>query len=141
MFARVENAFGKVYYKIEFKEELNIIQAEWYGFTTKQDLKKALVVGLQLHEETRCAYRLNDNTAFSGPWADAVSWLEEEWLPKAYEAGIRYLAHIARPSSFGELAGEALQTGKIGATIEVKIFTEKEEALNWLKAKQELANV
>lgn len=132
----VINAFGKVFYKIVYSRELDIVQAEWFGYTTKQDLKKALVVGLQLHEETRCAYRLNDNTLFSGPWEDAVGWLEEEWLPRAYKAGIRYLAHVARPNSFGEAAGEALQLSKIGAAIEVRLFTDKAEALAWLQTKQ-----
>ena len=141
MYKEIKNAFGKVFYRIEYKESLNIVEAEWYGFTTKLDLQKALVAGLELHEQTRCPYRLNDNTAFSGPWADAVEWLGEVWLPRAYSAGVRYLAHIARPNSFGEAAGEALQMGKIGATIEVKLFSAKDEAMQWLKSKQELATV
>ena len=139
MSLQIENAFGKVYYKIEYKKDLDIVQADWFGFATNQDLKKAVIAGLQLHEQTRCPFRLNNNTEFTGPWADAVSWLEEEWLPRAYKSGIRYLAHVARPSSFGEAAGEALQVGKIGSTIEVKMFNNIEDALQWLKSKQALA--
>ncbi|MEJ8801425.1 hypothetical protein [Pontibacter sp. H249] len=141
MYKEVINAFGKIYYKIEYKEDLNIVQADWYGFTTEQDLKRAVIAGLQLHEHTHCPFRLNDNTEFTGPWANAVGWLEKEWLPRAYASGIRYLAHVARPSSFGEAAGEALQVGKIGSTIEVKIFHNKEDAIQWLTVKQKATSL
>ncbi|WP_299822439.1 hypothetical protein [uncultured Pontibacter sp.] len=137
MLKEVKNVFGRTFYRVEFNKPLNIIVAEWYGTASQQDLGKALIAGLEMHEHTHCAYRLNDNTNFSGPWAESVAWLEQVWLPRAYEAGIRYLAHVARPNSFGETAGEVMMMGKIGATIEVRIFQDKAGALNWLKAKQE----
>jgi hypothetical protein len=137
MLKEVKNVFGRTFYRIEYKKLLNIAEAVWQGTASQQDLRKALFAGLEVHEHTRCAYRLNDNTEFSGPWADSVAWLEEEWLPRAYESGIRYLAHVARPGSFGEVAGEAMKTGKIGSSIEVRLFTNKADALDWLKAKQQ----
>ena len=136
MLKEIKNAFGRTFYRIEYREELNVIEAQWYGFATVQDLKHAVNAGLEVHEKNNCPFRLNDNTDFSGPWTDAVSWLEHEWLPRAYKAGIRYLAHVARASSFGEEAGEALLSSRIGSSIEVRLFTDKEAAMNWLKAKQ-----
>ncbi len=133
----IRNAFGRVFYRIEYRKDLNIVEAVWEGTASQSDLKHAVTAGLQLHEHTRCPYRLNDNTNFFGPWADAVSWLEKEWLPRAYTSGIRYLAHVAHPSSFGELAGEELLKGKIGAIIQVRLFTNRNDALQWLKTKQE----
>ncbi|GAA4383755.1 hypothetical protein [Hymenobacter koreensis] len=132
----VQNIFGRVFYRIEYHERTNIVEATWYGAATQQDLKNAVVAGLAVHEHSRCAYRLNDNTGFSGPWSDAVAWLEEEWLPRAYAAGIRYLAHVARPGSFGEQGGEAMLRGKIGSQVEVALFTDKAAAAAWLTAKQ-----
>lgn len=136
MFKEVKNVFGRTFYRIEYKKSLNIVEAVWKGTASKQDLKHAVVAGLEIHEQTHCAYRLNDNIEFSSPWADSLSWIEEEWLPRAYRSGIRYLAHVARASSFGEEAGESMILGKIGATIEVRIFTSREEALAWLTSKQ-----
>jgi hypothetical protein len=137
MHREVQNVFGRTFYKIEYKSSLNLVEATWFGSATIQDLKNAVVAGLEVHEKTHCAYRLNDNTGFSGPWAESVAWLEEEWLPRAYKAGIRYLAHIARPSSFGELGGEAMLQGKIGAQIEVAVFSDRAAAIKWLHVKQE----
>ena len=132
----VRNAFGRVFYRIGYHAADDVVEAHWHGAATHQNLKDALVVGLGVHERTRCAYRLNDNTAFSGPWAHAVPWLEEEWMPRAYAAGLRCLAHVARLGSFGEQAGEALLQGQIGAQIQVAIFSSREDAWAWLGAQQ-----
>lgn len=133
----MKSVFGKTFYRIEFKKDLNIVEATWQGTASKQDLRNAIVAGLEVHENTKCAFRLNDNTEFTGPWADSVTWIEEEWLPRAYKSGIRYLAHVARPSSFGEAAGEAMLLGKIGAAIKVRLFDNRGNALSWLKEMQE----
>ncbi|MFD2513261.1 hypothetical protein ACFSRY_05240 [Pontibacter locisalis] len=132
----IKNTFGRTFYKIQYHEDLNVVDAVWYSSASKQDLKQAVAAGLEVHEGTRCPYRLNDNTDFSSPWTDAVAWLEEDWLPRAYKAGIRFLAHVARPDSFGEAAGEALVKGKIGSVIEVQYFSNRQDALEWLKYKQ-----
>ncbi|GHA68753.1 STAS/SEC14 domain-containing protein [Pontibacter akesuensis] len=137
MLKEVKSVFGKTFYRIEYKDDLNVVEATWQGTASKQDLRNAIIAGLEVHENTKCAFRLNDNTEFTGPWADSVKWIEEEWLPRAYKSGIRYLAHVARPNSFGEAAGEAMLLGKIGAAIEVKLFDNREDALQWLKKKQE----
>ncbi|MCC9167750.1 hypothetical protein [Pontibacter harenae] len=49
---------------------------------------------------------------------------------------MRFLAHVARPSSFGEAAGEAMLIGNIGKAIEVCLFYNRDEAIDWLKSKQ-----
>ncbi|KUG09033.1 hypothetical protein ASU33_19610 [Solirubrum puertoriconensis] len=136
MYREVQNIFGRVFYRIEYNSAANIVEAEWQGAATQQDLRNAVVAGLEVHERTHCAYRLNDNTGFSGPWADSVAWLEEEWLPRAHAAGIRYLAHVARAGSFGEQAGEAMLRGRIGSQIEVALFFNRPAAFKWLTQKQ-----
>ncbi|GAA4434219.1 hypothetical protein GCM10023188_24890 [Pontibacter saemangeumensis] len=140
MYKEVKNVFGRTFYRIEYKAAVNIVEATWFGTASKQDLKQAIIAGLELHEHTHCAYRLNNNTDLTGPWADAVAWIADEWLPRAYESGIRYLAHVARPGSFGESAGEAMLYGRIGAQIEVKLFTSRADAMHWLNAKQREAS-
>ncbi|MFD3003465.1 hypothetical protein ACFS7Z_24115 [Pontibacter toksunensis] len=139
MLKEVKNVFGRTFYKIEYKCDANLVEATWNGTASKQDLKQAIMAGLELHEHTHCAYRLNDNTDFSGPWADSVTWITEEWLPRAYASGIRFLAHVSRPGSFGESAGEAMLWGKIGSQIEVQLFSNRADAVDWLQTMQRAA--
>ncbi|MFB9865142.1 hypothetical protein EFA69_00760 [Rufibacter immobilis] len=129
----IQNSFGRTFYVIEYKPEQDFIDTVWLGYASQNDLRKACEVGLQMLEQTNCPYKLNDNSESAGPWADAVTWLEKEWLPRAVKAGLRYLAHVAHKHSYGETAGEAMQVSKIGEMLEVGVFSSREEALAWLK--------
>ncbi|WP_192823353.1 hypothetical protein [Rufibacter sp. LB8] len=125
---------------VEHKQDLDIIDTLWYGYASQQDLKNACSAGLEILEKTGCAYKLNDNSQLTGPWSDAVEWLEKEWLPKAMAAGLRYLAHVANPHSYGEVAGEVMKFSKIGQNLEYCMFYTKKEALTWLKQCQAKEN-
>ncbi len=131
-----KNSFDRVYYVIEHNPELNIIDTKWYGYASQNDLRKACEIGLELLEQTKCPYKLNDNSELTGPWADAVAWLEKDWLPRAMQAGLRYLAHVAHEHSYGETAGQVMQVSKIGRQLEFCAFNSRPEALAWLKACQ-----
>jgi hypothetical protein len=91
----VQNLFKKTYYVVEYNPKLNIIDTTWYGYASKKDIAAACEVGLELLEEVRCPFKLNDNTQLNGPWSDSVEWMEQTWLPRAMRAGIKYLAHVA----------------------------------------------
>ncbi len=132
-----QNVFNKTFYEIEYNKDLNIIDTIWYGYSSQLDLKKACAIGLDLTQKVKCPYKLNDNTLFTGPWDSSVAWLEKEWLPKAIAAGVRYLAHVAHPDSFGETAGQVMQTSLIGKHLLVSIFSSREAAIAWLKSCQE----
>ncbi|WP_125077744.1 hypothetical protein [Rufibacter latericius] len=132
-----KNSFNRTFYVIEHNPELDIIDTLWYGYASQNDLRAAMEVGLKVLEETNCAYKLNDNIAFNGPWAEAVKWLEKDWLPRAMQAGLRFLAHVASPHSFGEASGEAMEVSLIGQKLKYKMFRSRQEALDWLKACQE----
>ena len=133
----LQNLFNRTFYVVEHNREQNIIDTLWYGYASKNDLKKACSVGLELLEEVKCPYKLNDNSQFTGPWSDAITWLEEEWLPRAMKAGVKYLAHVASSNSFGEHAGEVMQISKIGQNLEVCIFDNRDKALEWLRSCQQ----
>lgn len=129
------DAFGKTIHTIEHKEEIGIVEAVWHSAASQQDLKHALSFGLVVHEQIHCPYRLEDITSLSGLWADAVAWLEEDWLPRACRAGIQYIACVTNLSSVGEVAGAAYPPDNTGSLIELRFFTDRDLALNWLKAK------
>ncbi|AMM51456.1 hypothetical protein TH61_10105 [Rufibacter sp. DG15C] len=133
-----KNSFDKTFYVVEYNQTLDLIDTHWDGYASQQDLRVACGMGLELLEKTRCAFKLNDNSHQSGPWSQAVEWLEEEWLPRAMQAGLKYLAHVANKHSYGETAGDVMHISKIGKQLQYRMFFFREDALAWLKACQEL---
>lgn len=131
-----KNSFDRIFYVVEHNPVLDIIDTHWEGYASQQDLKVACELGLEILEKTGCAYKLNDNSVLTGPWSQAVGWLEEEWLPRAMNAGLKYLAHVANKHSYGETAGEVMHISKIGRQLEYRMFFFREEAIAWLQACQ-----
>lgn len=131
----VRNALEKTIHKIEHREEYGIVEADWNCSASKQDLKQALSLGLIVNEQMRCSYRLDNLNNLSAQRTKWVAWLMENWLPRASRAGIRYIAFLVRHHSFVEAAGAAHFLDSIGSLIEVRLFTDREIALNWLKTK------
>ncbi|QHL88813.1 hypothetical protein GU926_15825 [Nibribacter ruber] len=131
-----KNSFDRTFYVVEYKPALNLIDTHWEGYASLHDLKTACEVGLQILETTHCPYKLNDNSALSGPWSEAVSWLEDNWLPRAMQAGLKYLAHVANEHTFSEVAGEVMHISKIGQELKYRMFFKREEAIEWLQSCQ-----
>lgn len=132
----LQNLFHKTFYVIAYNQELDIVDTFWDGYASEKSLREACEAGLEVHEATKCPFKLNDNSRFTGPWSDSVAWLEKEWLPRALKAGVRFIAHVAPANSFGEVAGEVMKAGKIGEQLEVGTFYNREAALGWLKTCQ-----
>lgn len=135
MLMETRDAFGKIIHTIEHREETGVVEAVWYSAASQQDLKQALSFGLVVHEQVHCSCRLEDITRFSGPWVDSEAWLKEVWLPRACRAGIQYIACVANLNSIGEVAGAAYPPDSIDSLIELRFFTDRENALNWLRTK------
>jgi hypothetical protein len=132
-----QNSFGRTFYTIEYNPSLDIVDTVWTGFASDNDLRLACEVGLRLHEETKCAFKLNDNSTFTGLWSESVTWLETEWLPRAMAAGVKYLAHVAKKNSFGAAAGEVMGISSIGQQLQYCHFASRQEALAWLATCQQ----
>ncbi|MBC3542040.1 hypothetical protein ACFSC6_08650 [Rufibacter sediminis] len=131
-----KNSFNKTFYVVEHSQELDIVDTLWYGYASPTDLRQAMEAGLEVLEQTNCAYKLNDNTQFTGPWKEAVKWLEKEWLPRAMKAGLCCLAHVANADSLAEESGKAMEISLIGRKLIYRMFHSRTEALAWLKTCQ-----
>ncbi|WP_207432775.1 hypothetical protein [Sabulibacter ruber] len=136
MYQEAKNSFDRVYYVIEHNPSLDVIDTKWFGYASQNDLRKACEIGLEVLAQTGCPYKLNDNTEHTGPWADAVAWLEKDWLPRAMKYGLRYLAHVAQEHSYGDAAGQVMKISQIGRQLEYCMFNNREDALAWLKSCQ-----
>ncbi|MFT2007197.1 hypothetical protein ACMA1I_00855 [Pontibacter sp. 13R65] len=74
----LQNQFGKLYYVVGYQQSRDTINTIWHGYASKNGIKKAWAVGLELLQETKSPYKLNDNTSLTGPWSDTIEWLSKE---------------------------------------------------------------
>ncbi|WP_299986994.1 hypothetical protein [uncultured Pontibacter sp.] len=132
----LRHAMGDVYVTIQHKEEY--IEAKWQGHITADNVVSASLAFLELLKSKRCSKLLNDKSDVTGDWQEANDWLQFEWLPRAMEAGLRFMAHVYSFNMFSQLAARELQE-RITPEVSMKSFYERPLAEEWLREQDDTA--
>lgn len=130
-----KNNLGRVICRTSYDTTNNWIFADWEGFANDEAIKKWGMDYLELLKKTKCAYILNDDSKSTGPWSQAMGWIEEFLIPNVIQAGLKYYAHIVSENVFAAMSSKELNV-KIGGKMEMATFKDIELAKEWLKSKQ-----
>jgi hypothetical protein len=95
--------------------------------------QNVLMVGLRLLNEHHARKWLSDDRANAMLPADDSAWSQEYWLPRAVQAGWKYWAVIPPAKARGRVTMKRLMSF-VGeeAGVTIRIFSESEQALQWL---------
>lgn len=107
----------------------------WEGYANVDAIKSWGLEFTDLVKKTKCPYLLNDDSKSTGPWTQAMDWIESVLIPKVIEAGLKYYAHVVSSNTFSEMSAKELNMN-IGGHLEMATFKTIEEAKEWLKSKQ-----
>ncbi|QJX48766.1 STAS/SEC14 domain-containing protein [Hymenobacter taeanensis] len=132
------NGFGKVYLTIEYDAANRWVYNNWIGYQTFTGIIAGADACLFPLSENKCAYLLNDNRQVLGPWNHAVEWIATQWAPRAIEQGLTHFAHIVSPESMAAQSAESMFLG-IGQRLEMRMFSDIEQAKAWLREAQQAA--
>lgn len=121
---------GNNFYSIEMKDE-GWLFSSWHGKISEEKVKAGGEKSLEVIQETGCPYLINDNTHLEGSWLESNDWLEQVLIPKLYEAGLRYVAHIYSSDFITKFSAVDLET-RI-QSIHFKLFSGIKEAEEWIQ--------
>ncbi|WP_151086887.1 STAS/SEC14 domain-containing protein [Hymenobacter baengnokdamensis] len=136
----LHNIFGKVSLSIEYDRANHLIYNDWQGYQTLESIILGANAYLDELVRYKCPYLLNDNTNLMGPWDHAVTWIAEDWTPRAIALGLTHFAHVVSSESFAALSAEAMFTS-IGTSFQMRIFGSRTQARQWLRDAQQAAKV
>ena len=126
---KVVNAQGEHFLTLIQREQY--VYAKWEGHITADDVIKAAKTFLEFMQEHPTQKLLNDKSNVTGDWQDANDWLQFDWLPKVYAAGLRCIAHVYSYSMFSQLAANDLQK-RIKPLFPMKNFINFDTAEEWV---------
>lgn len=126
---------GKVYLTIHYDEQNKWLYNDWTGYVTPENVKQGGLAVLDAIKQHRTALGLNDNRNLVGRWDDALAWIEQEWIPAAAEAGLRYYAHVVDADSFAA-ASSADMLNRVQGRFQMRIFQNMTDAREWLNSCQ-----
>lgn len=130
-----KNDMGRSICEMHYDEENKWIYATWDGYADLEAIKSWGKSYLKMVKETGCPYFLNDDSKSSGPWTNALEWIESFLIPNAIENGVRFYAHVLSESAFAALSSQELNS-KIADIFEIGSFNNADDAKKWLKEMQ-----
>ena len=77
-------------------------------------------------------YKLNDNRNLVGRWDQALTWIEQVWLPYAVKSGLKKFAHVTHTDALATGAASVMQD-LVKDYIEMQVFSDLESAKDWLR--------
>ncbi|NEM97270.1 hypothetical protein [Pontibacter burrus] len=122
---------GDVFLYYERVPENAYIFAHWVGRQDLDTVRRGGYAYLDMMKEQACAKLLNSHKELIGPWDIATDWISTYWTPAAVTLGLRYMAQVLAPGVYGQMSFHQLHQ-HIGNLLEIKIFENEKEAIDWL---------
>lgn len=110
-----------------------VLQLERY--VEGDEFRKAADVTLNLLERRQACKLLTNSSEMRVLPQDDQRWVDEDWRPRATEAGLRYNAVVAPKNAIAQLTVENMMKKVPAGAIELAYFSDVEEARSWLRSK------
>ena len=124
---------GNIFFFNRYIKSEGWIYSCWSGSVSDEQVKLGAAKNLPLIKEHKCGFILNDNRELSGNWSASNDWIEEEFLPQAADAGLKYIAHVFSPKFITKFS--AVDLGVRDLPVISKTFNNLEKAQEWLREK------
>jgi hypothetical protein len=125
--------FKEDYATLTYDDESQIIYLKLYNECDSAGLRAVLDYGIKLFKETGAHKWLSDNRDMDAVSDEDTNWINNDWLPRAVEAGWQYWAlvvpaDIEARTNLNEFVTEFYDKG-----VRVMVFSKVDEADAWLK--------
>lgn len=113
--------------------EKGIVHHKIKDFIYGDDFRDLMMTGAEAMEEHDCTKWLSDDRGSSALRDEDEKWGQEVWEPRILEAGWEHWALVLPEKTIGKMNMEELSERYSELGVNVKTFTDSEEALEWLE--------
>jgi len=117
---------------IRFDPQVGCVVMVWKGYATSEEFRAGNERVLAAILETGATRLLGEVTDFKLIGATDQQWLNDNWIPRAVQAGLRRVALIQPVYYFNRVAIETVAQRVDPATLEIGYFTDLDAARAWL---------
>lgn len=128
--------YDTTYITIYWDEPTRCVHTEWKAFVAGEQVRTVQNKGLELLIAKRTNRWLGDLREAKVLNKQDQDWISENWLPRAFAAGLRYSAYVVPKSLLAQMSLKAIVSkDKDEKHPERAYFDNLEEAKKWLKSK------
>ncbi|WP_460676800.1 hypothetical protein [Hymenobacter coalescens] len=130
------------YGSLLFAPEVPSLVVQWHGFANSQQFRGLMDEGLtQFGEQAQRTWPLGwimDARQMSAITPADQIWLETDWNPRAYAAGLRHIGIVTSENIFGRIATQVYIANSVAQThytLELASLATPDEAKRWVRAR------
>ncbi|MBK8024549.1 MAG: hypothetical protein IPK19_24755 [Chloroflexi bacterium] len=124
----LDDEYASLWYYPEYK----IVHHVFHKFIHGQPFRAVLETGLRLFRENGGGKWLSDDRKNSSLTTEDLAWSTQEWSVQCVEAGWQAWAIIMPDKVAGQLNMNRILKQYIDRGLQVRVFEDSEEALEWL---------
>ena len=128
----LDNEFATVWYHSEDK----IVHHQFHKFIYGQAFRDVLTRGAEIFEQYGATKWLSDDRNNSALHPDDSDWAVHTWNPRVVQAGWKYWAVVMPEKAIGQMNLKRFVKLYSDMGITVRVFSNPEEALMWLKSQE-----
>jgi hypothetical protein len=119
-------------YTIEYDSELDAVAHTWEEFTSGQEFRDACEELLDCIEQRDTDKVLVDTSGIQAHDDEDQAWLQQDWIPRAIDAGMQYAGMVHSDSVISEMDMEEFMEMVADIPYEPMMTDDIDEARSWL---------
>ena len=108
------------------------VHSEWKGFANSEELRAALLKGIQAIADNHAAAYVSDARKLKVIVHEDQRWVQETWMPLALRAGLKRLAFVTAGTGLGRLTIEDVVDLIHHQGLESRTFSSLDAARHWV---------
>lgn len=128
------------YGSVLFDPDVPCVTTQWHSFANRQQFQAMMDEALAYYQakakQTAPLGWLADTRQMSALTSDDQRWLNTDWNPRAYAAGIRHICIVQSENVFGQIAAASYSTKTLASNeYEIQPVTQPtiEAAKRWIR--------
>lgn len=124
--------FDKPYLAIHWDNTFQIVVMQWKGFAQGADFREGLDAGLKILSENKGRRWLADLRQLGVVTQADQKWSNEDWFPRAIQAGIKHMALVVPHSALARMSVNQIMSKVEGIGLVSHYFDSADDARTWL---------
>lgn len=126
--------FDESFLTLSWDESANVVCAQWKDAVEGEPMRRGLQVGLELVSLKQSEKWLVDSRTLGSIDPADVKWVNDNWIPRAVDAGLRWMAFVLAKKVVMKLTMKSFIARINDRDLSSAYFDDLDEAWDWIRA-------
>lgn len=126
--------YDEPFLTLSWEEDGGIVRAQWKNEVTSEPMRQGLERGLDLVKLKSAQHWLVDSRSLGSIDPADVKWVNDHWMPRAVDAGLRFMAFVMAKKVVMQLTMKSFIARINERDLTTAYFDDVDAARDWLRS-------